>query len=763
MQHLNQQSQQVTRVASGFVGRRLGRALGALGALGVVALGCSGDEDIGATPAERGQALGLRLEPRLELSPTLRAPTLTLAPTARPSVQQRGELVSVDRLPFVEPVVAAETFVQRLKEPTAFGENVLVHVKLPAPNNRKLDKSLVRVLGEPDSPVVLFSSDALAQLGKIEKSPGPGFFTAFMQLDEREIERRQEAEKRMENIGDAGKRTLVFQGRTPVAVTTGIRIDPGAFFDGGLIPLGTCPITPVSSADRWGESLMITDPAVVQNTERTNDACLPGGNPDGVWTFKHLMSEMATGSGLSTHDFVVSWLSRWLTPYSVNGDTLPARRQMFNRVILPWANRSGVTATLSRLGVLNLSGPLDLNIAPFRLAAIVNRVDLGATVDGPSGYGGGSTTQPLDAGELRFVFGVQNVETCSMLSFSVIFEYGVPITGCTGVRDWAVEWTKLNDSGFASRFSDAWLTQLEGMTESVVVSGAAPSKGNQNALNQIRTNEIALASPWELREFVLGTEDTLLDVTAPANGVLRPHTVAMTPDDGVFTPSPNATTDGFVLDEVLDGVPPSLPTLPGACSAAYTVPGQLDGAPFRGGNAFTLPPTHWEANVDVTDNRELCARHQFSLNTCNGCHFGETDTFFLHVDPTVMPAALSNFLTGGGAGSVWSVPDPQFGAPTWTFADLERRFDHLYDLACNSCGSMAGFDPGIIRQIVDMKELVPIDPIGPVVRFPFEVGPIQRLESVARLFESRESFIDKDRVSDVALESTVHPAQSFVH
>ena len=129
------------------------------------------------------------------------------------------EVLAVDRLPFVEPSVAAETFVQRLKEPTEHGENVLVHLELPAPANRALRKSLVRVLGDPESPVVLFSSDALAKLGKIDESPGPGFFTAFMQLDEREIERRLDAEKRLESIGD-GKSTLVFRGRSPVAVTT---------------------------------------------------------------------------------------------------------------------------------------------------------------------------------------------------------------------------------------------------------------------------------------------------------------------------------------------------------------------------------------------------------------------------------------------------------------------------------------------------------------------------------------------------------------
>jgi hypothetical protein len=669
-----------------------------------------------------------------------------------------GEVIPLDKLPFVEPLLVADSFVQRLAKPTPHGENVALHVRLPPPSNPKLEGSLVRVLGEPDSPLVLFSSDALVKIGKLDKSPGSEFFTTFLQLDERELDRRLTTEKAFEAMGDPGKTTLVFAGRTPVAVTTGIAFDARRFRDGILIPLGTCPITPASTPARWEESLMITDTQVVQDPSRTNNACLRGGAPDGVWTFKHLMAEMATGSGLSTHDFVVGWLSKWLRPYVVNGDTVPARRQMFNQVILPWAHRSGVTATLSRLGVLTLGGPLNLDLAPFRLSAIVNRIDLGATSQGPSLYGGGSSSQPVDAGELRFVFGVQNLDTCSMLRFSVIFEYGVPITGCTSVRDWAKEWTKLNDAGFAGRFSAPWLAQLETMTESVVQHGAAPSKGNQNALNQIRTNEIGLASPWELREFTLGIEDPILDTNTPADGPLRAHTVAMTPDDGAFSPTPHPVVDAFVLGDVLDGVPDPLL---GGCSATYTVPGQFSGGPFRGGNAFTTPPTHWEAAVDSSEERETCARHAFSLNTCNGCHFGDTDTAFLHVDPTVMPAALSNFLTGGGG--VWSVPDSQFGTPSWNFADLPRRFDRLYDLACTTCGGLVGVSPGVLEHLQELNHAVPIDPIGPISRLPFEVGPVLDFKVMARLFEARDAFLSKDVVSDVELGGAVHPAQTFVH
>jgi hypothetical protein len=708
-------------------------------ALGLLALACSGTESPSDTePAQRA----------LDLEAASDAP-------------RGGEVIPIDSLPFIEPAAAAETFLQRLREPTPQGENVAVHVKLPPPSNGRLAKSLVRVLGEPENPLIVFSSDALVKLGKLEQSPGPEFFTAFLQLDERELDRRLETEKSFGNVENPSKSTLVFSGRTPVAITTGIAFDPRIFFDGGLMPLGPCPISPASVPARWEESLLITDPIVVQNGGRTHDACVGGGAPNGVWTFKHLMAEMAIGSGASTHDFVVDWLSNWLQPYVVNGDTVAARTQMFNQVILPWANQSGVVATLSGGGVLTLSGPLDLDRAPFRLSAIVNRIDLGATTTGPSGYGGGSTSQPVDAGELRFVFGVQNLDTCNVLRFSVIFEYGVPITGCTGVRDWAREWTKLNDPGFAPRFSPAWLAQLETMTESVVKNGAAPAKGNQNALNQIRTNEFALGAPWELREFTLSIENAFLGTDIPAFGELRTHTVAMTPDDTAFSPTPQPVTDAFVLGDVLSGVPALVPVLPDDCTASYSVPGHFSGLPFRGGNSLTAPPTHWQAAVNSADNREACARHQFSLNTCNGCHFGDTATPFLHVDPTLMPAGLSNFLTG--AGGIWSVADPQFGTPAWTFADLERRFARLYELACTSCGSRIAISPDLIRLIVELNRVVPIDPAGPVSRFPFEIGPIENLDVTLRLFEARGQFLLKDQLENVELDGSIHQVQTFVH
>src|SRR5690606_3741464 len=151
-----------------------------------------------------------------------------------------------------------------------------------------------------------------------------------------------------------------------------------------------------------------------------------------------------------------------------------------------------------------------------------------------------------DAGELRFVFGVvtppeySQSGKCELQEFTTILEYGVPISGCSGVRDWAREWTQLN---IHPAYGAAYREHLESLTERVVERNAAPSKGNGSAINQIRTNEAALALPWELNEFTLTNETS---GNSPVDGALRPHTVAQTPDDAVYSPTPNPVVSDYI-------------------------------------------------------------------------------------------------------------------------------------------------------------------------------------------------------------------------
>ncbi len=685
-----------------------------------------------------------------------------------------AQSVPTSSLPTVEASSLVETYLQRLPEPTPAGENVMLHLRLPAPHDPALAESLVRVLGSEQDPLVVYRTDALVSLGHVADSPGPEFFTAFLSLDETELDRRKDMEGQLAESAEPTETVLHFSGRTPVALTTGVPLDLEAFSGGGAVALGPCPIMPTSSLARWEESLMITDLAVVQDPTRTHDACGAPGDPNGVWTFKHLVSEMATGSGMTPEAFVEDWLDQWLHETTINVDLVPTRQQMFNMVIEPWAILSGVSATLTPVTgtndfTLSLSGPLNLDLSPFRLSAIVNRIDLGATAGGGAYGGGGDGTShdPLDAGELRFVFGVQDPFGCAVHPFSVIFEYGVPITSCPDVRDWALQWTLLNDPSFATPFDSAWLAHLEGLTQSVVLHGAAPGKGNDNALNQIRTNENALDPTWELREFTLTNEDAFLGTDPPANGPLRPHTVAMTPDDTAFSPpnfAPNV--DSFVTNEVVAGVSPSISVLPADCEASYDVPGWWAGDPFRGGNSLSSPPTdHWRAQVNPTDPAEICARHQFSLNTCNGCHTADTATNFLHVDVVQSPAGLSDFLTGGGG--VLLVPDsqglPNPGTPVdWAFADLDRRFHRLYEIACAECGDAMALTPDALAHMAGIAGAVPLDPIGEI-ETELPLGPIVELGLVEALLAERHLMLDPGQTDSVELDGFVRRATPMVH
>jgi hypothetical protein len=192
-----------------------------------------------------------------------------------------------------------------------------------------------------------------------------------------------------------------------------------------LFPIGT------PKAVDPARSLFITDIRVVEDPTRTFNPCTNTGTPMGAWTFGRLMKEMANTprTGVNPSAFVRQWLDKWMADQTTaNNWTAPKRQLIKQLVIDPWQAASGGPGM-----------PLDLKKAPFRLLAIVNRVDLRSN----SAYGGGS------AGEGRFVFSVIDRRPitrggtypggggfgCGVTQFTVIIEYGIDRRGC-GIRDW---------------------------------------------------------------------------------------------------------------------------------------------------------------------------------------------------------------------------------------------------------------------------------------------------------------------------------------
>ncbi len=396
------------------------------------------------------------------------------------------------------------------------------------------------------------------------------------------------------------------------------------------------------------KSLLIRNPGVVRNPDRTYDPCGPIGGPLGgpfkKWSFAYLVDEMYNKSSppITSAELAVHWLTSWTAVQVPNGLPIAARNAPGNgitdKLIKPWLAASGGSA-------------FDLRKAPFRLAAIVNRLDL---ADNPV-YGGGN------AGELRFVFGAVDIRNggCNPLPFAVIFEFGVPLSGCKSIRSWAQQWQALSSMDPAT---EAYRQALENLTEQVVKHGLGGSKPNGSALNQLRTNDFTLAPLWELREFRL-----------QGDHLLRMTTVAQSPASS-FDGSP-------ILRDYINGDAAAI--LSGNHVVPLFFPTVLSA--FRAG-AAPVPNDFWNAAGILPGE----VRHKFSLSTCNGCHRSETATPFLHIDPQSSPAGLSSFLTGGAPQPATS---PVAGEPAHAFHDLADRATNLDAVANNQCIFLLGRPP----------------------------------------------------------------------
>ncbi len=439
------------------------------------------------------------------------------------------------------------------------------------------------------------------------------------------------------------------------------------------------------------KALMITDLSVVQDPTRTFDVCGNAGDPDGAWTFKTLMTEMANPNATGVHpaDFVEDWLQSWNVNHTINTFPVPARSNINARVLNAWPR--------------DADGRLDLNQSPMRLLAIVNRIDLRRSSVQSTQYGGGGGI-PLDAGEGRFVFGVvdrNNNGGCSKMEFTVILEYGVPIAQCTSIRSYAQQWQGLNGLTLGSA---AFNPALQAITDQFTVAGAGGNKPNGSAINQVRTNEIALSrgyrgdlaidaspaelgraaaipvgQPWELREFHLRADNML-------------HIVS-TKD----TPHHTWNNTPLLASFINSGI--------------TSVPTTYLGQPFLTGSTLNFSVADsavWNAPGVATADR-----HRMSLNTCNACHGGETrdntgspDTRFVHITTRNAGAVsgLSKFLVGNGtlsAPSSFSKADPILQPQTLfrPFGDLERRQTLLPQLAFGSCRATGLLQEASFRRL----------------------------------------------------------------
>jgi len=233
--------------------------------------------------------------------------------------------------------------------------------------------------------------------------------------------------------------------------------------------------------------------------------------------------------------------------------------------------------------------------APFRLLAIVNRVDLAADACGSA------------AGELRYVYTATDARGEQALDLSVIVE--IPYPSTRSAAGWARSWRDMA----AQPAGPAREAALLALTREVTLE-ADPLRV------RVRTNEAALSEgrgPWQMREFQLQSSST---------GELELRQVPL-----AFTP--RADADLGQLAEVL------LANSADVLGGGSTLPEAL-----RAG-AAEMSAADFSWRVPGISER---LRSAFSSATCNGCHAGDAKTErFQHIAPGASlsaPAQLSRFL-----------------------------------------------------------------------------------------------------------------------
>lgn len=342
--------------------------------------------------------------------------------------------------------------------------------------------------------------------------------------------------------------------------------------------------------------LMITDLSVVEDPVRTTWTSNPSDEEQGAWTFGRLMANMSGTH--SPSDYVLKWLKTWETAQAVNGFTVVARPNVRTLITNPWRQVSGCALDDSPC-------TLDFSKAPFRLLAVVNRPDLRTFADDRGGT----------AGQGRFVFGALRPDG-TKLFFTVIFEYALLAEEREDIVAWANRWHRLSRYSFGSSYNH----ELRRVTSRFAGPDVAEDKPNGSALLQLRTNEVALGVPWQLREFnISGT-----------TGYLELVTVKQTPD--ISFNNTQALADFINANATAINNNQSNPPAAMLGGSALT-----PGFPNPGPQDFV-----WRA-PGVAEG----LRHQFAIQTCNGCHLSETGTRFTHVKPrdAGVKTVLSDFLT----------------------------------------------------------------------------------------------------------------------
>lgn len=449
--------------------------------------------------------------------------------------------------------IAEQMFVQKLEDTLSDGSNMIIRIKYHT-DNASMPSSMRIYYSDND--YIVFSDDGTYP----DSTSGDKNYAAYVKEDIPAM--ISLINSSISDLTTAGH-YLRFTAHLGEDRTTIPDFDQTSFDAFAQVPLdGDVFNQIICTGIAKEKSLFITDLSVVENSSRTYNAYAHTGTAMDVWTFGYMMKNMA-GSTVNPVDFAKSWVQQWMASQIVNGQTVDDRNTFALKFLIrPWLLNAGYveaghdpvdkTHWESIWDSFKGSGTTEDNLlaaAPFKLTAIVNRLDL----RGNSSYAQSVT----NAGETRFIFTLESVyddgkhstggkydfwgshpaqnsdqdggisipNYLDWLGMNVIFEYGNVQTTRCDVKDFATQWYNLSNYSFPS---SALNTALASITNTVTALNAATGKPNGSAINRIRTNERIFFetigntsswnnSNWEFRQFEINASSHLLKLVPLTN------------------------------------------------------------------------------------------------------------------------------------------------------------------------------------------------------------------------------------------------------
>lgn len=482
-----------------------------------------------------------------------------------------------------------------------------------------------------------------------------------------------------------------------------------------------CPANPLDDRS-WRGEIFLTTTAITESAfarEWSGNSVDPRETLEGAFHFGRLIDDLRGRDGRQQNEkggadleftpygaseYTHRWLDEWAFDDTVNCDKVPARPAVDTELRDLWPTvPDAYDVYVHPSGTRFARKRLDMTKPPFRLLAIVLRPDL-ADLAPPHGAftGNDEARDPLQAGELRLVYGLVDPKTGAAKNFTIAFEFSLPAKGPGDVTNWHTRWHReLASVPFESKL---WVDRVARLVLEVTRNngarstatsmfpakclGCSQARPHDSNLHQVRTNDFkVLGATQEFREFRI----PLTPPKGKEGGALA-HFYLQQTFQQRLQGSPKLAhylTDYCEpIRQAHHKVPQDFPRKAedsNDCDEVRKSSVQAGHITNDFASWWTAPPEEMASckGLEFSKN-EL--RHRFSRNTCNGCHGYEMgfrtesveNNFMVRPRAANQETTVSRFLDG----TLYEVQDPEKKELWRPFNERRARLARYREAMC---------------------------------------------------------------------------------